>query len=758
LSERGYIGFFAPPDHKSCEQFGHQAYWLRLSYYETPTADAGKSVPAVFTEGDELKVMLDASQSSVVSGHKITRYIWRIKPTAKAGANRLVHTLEDQTTLLLDASNSKTSASQDIVKYIWRKKLYKQQPLPIADAGADKVKWTEYADTNIQVDASASLPLGTSLSHKIDKYKWNSLSPEKIIPSEPPDSPTLSVIRINTISATNAETIEAEILGSSDDTPSQQFSLQNPPVLPGVKIYVREPDRPPEEELDKLYKALRQQDPQAQVLLEKDVAENSGAGSGVAEGVWVRWQEVSDFYSSGPADRHFTLDAIQGKVTFGDGKQGKIPHRGRDSIKANFYRTHDGINGNAAKDIVTVLRNPSGDLSNIKLVTNKEVAAGGTAAETLTEVKQRGPQALKHRNRAVTIEDFEWLVREASSEIAVVRCLPTRDPLGLPDPGWVTVVITPKSAEIKPTPSPALLRVVRDYLHDRALVNLENSDHIHVKGPEYIEAYVVVEVIAKQPEKAEETELKVLERLEGFFHPLYGGPQGDGWDLARHVFLSEVYTEIESVDGVDHAQKLRLYGSLQQYYLNLIFSEDSDSPPLVPFDIPAGSQVSTFDERIKLILAEKLVAERTKGATSIGVYGLKVGDSVEIMASDGSVVAKNLKVEAVVDNLIRFAVPFDVPVEWDSPNSANSVVSLDRRVRLPLTDDGVQLNAEKKISAVAIQGFAATDEVSILVEGRRDPRLEFLPILDVAYCNNRVFVPEGHVVYSGAHDVRMKLE
>jgi hypothetical protein len=353
---------------------------------------------------------------------------------------------------------------------------------------------------------------------------------------------------------------------------------------------------------------------------------------------------VEDFYFSNSHSRHFTLDPISGQVRFGDGSRGKVPPVGRDNIRALIYRTHNGVTGNVAAGNVTVLRNPRGDIANIKMVTNHEATGGGANAESVEQVKLRGPQTLKHRQRAVTMEDYEWLAREAGGDLAQVWCLPTRNPLGLAEAGWITMVITPESASDKrPTPAPALLRRVESYLKGHALTNLTDTDQIYVKGPEYIEASVLARVVAIDPSQADDVELAVLERLETFLHPLWGGPQRAGWKLGRDVYISEIYAEMESVPRVDHVAQALLIGSLQQAHLHL--SATGGGFRQAPFDVAIGSQVSTFDERIKLLLAEPLSAG--EGLARLSVYGFKAGDRVTIVAADNTAIRDNLTIATI---------------------------------------------------------------------------------------------------------------
>ncbi len=706
LSERGCLGFFGPEDHKSSAEFGQSGYWLRARPQRPPVADPGVYA-SVTAEGSEATVTLDGSRSQAFDRQTISKYIWRSVSSTHveakvADANIEVPSDGATGVVSLDGSGSTAKEGRIIARYIWRE-------AGVSDGQGD-------AD-----EGEATI-----------------------------GSPYLKAVRLNTVSALNAETVKDEVLGASDGKPDQVFALLRTPVLTGAQIAVREPDRPPADELRQLEKELQQVDESAAALLSA-----SAAGG---EGMWVRWRQVADFYDSTSSSRHFTLDPSSGEVCFGDGERGKIPPIGRDNVKAVRYQTHGGVSGNVKAGEITVLRNPSGDLANIKSVTNSEAAAGGSDAETADEVRKRGPQSLKHRRRAVTIEDYMWLALESTGEIAQARCLPTSNTLGLHEAGWVTVVVTPESEDAKPTPSSALLRYVQGYLEDRALANLEAVNQIVVKGPEYIEATVLARVIPTEPEKADEVELAILDRLETFLHPLKGGPEQAGWELGRDVYLSEVCAEIESVSGVDHVASVRLLGSLQQYRLRL--GEKGGKYRALPFEAPVDSQVSTFDERIKLLLADPLVFDEgnPKLLKRLDVYGFKASDKVAVVAADNAVVAGNLAIASVSgDGGIAFEQPFEKPVAWVQ---RDALMSADGRLRLPLKPlgEGVIEDASGKVAGVKVCGFQPGDKVSVVVGIRRHPNLEFLPVEGITLCEDRIFVPVGHLVYSGRHDIDMVLE
>jgi hypothetical protein len=53
-------------------------------------------------------------------------------------------------------------------------------------------------------------------------------------------------------------------------------------------------------------------------------------------------------------------------------------------------------------------------------------------------------------------------------------------------------------------------------------------------------------------------EQAVRDALERFLHPVFGGPNGTGWELGRDVFMSDVAAELERTPGVDFIEALDL--------------------------------------------------------------------------------------------------------------------------------------------------------------------------------------------------------
>lgn len=347
--------------------------------------------------------------------------------------------------------------------------------------------------------------------------------------------PKLHGVVTNTVWAENSLTSENEILGSSNGQPNQVFYSVKSPVLQGQTLEVREPERPIAQE----WSQLMEEEGEDVVQTESDV-------NGNILGISVRWHHVTDFYQSGPRSRHYLLDRISGEVRFGDGQRGLIPPVGRGNIQLTRYQSGGGPAGNRPANTITQLKSA---IALVASVTNLAASAGGAEQETLDSVKQRGPKSLRHRNRAVTINDYEDLVFEASTNVARVKCIAAKED---DRAGRVGLVIVPLSVEARPIPSLELLRRVEDNIRRQ----LPPTVDIWVSGPQWLEVNVEVEIVPIILSEASNAKSDVRAQLASFLHPLKGGVDGQGWAFGRKPHLSDIYAAVERVVSVDHVRRL----------------------------------------------------------------------------------------------------------------------------------------------------------------------------------------------------------
>jgi Baseplate J-like protein len=198
---------------------------------------------------------------------------------------------------------------------------------------------------------------------------------------------------------------------------------------------------------------------------------------------------------------------------------------------------------------------------------NPMAASGGANQEAVADTLIRGPLTLRHRNRAVTAEDYEDIAKEASRSVAKVTCLPNTDMgsgTGTYKPGWITVVIVPLSTDAKPQLTLQLKERVETGLKSHAPFMLVESNAIQVIAPSYMEVSITATLAVTAMEKIMPVENQSVRQLDDFLHPLTGAEDGCGWGLGLMPCFSDFYRLLEQLEGVDHVVSLALEVSLPQ--------------------------------------------------------------------------------------------------------------------------------------------------------------------------------------------------
>jgi hypothetical protein len=397
--------------------------------------------------------------------------------------------------------------------------------------------------------------------------------------------PVLLGVYPNTVVADNLFSFRSElVLGSGSGEKSQKLALPKAPVL-GGELWVREPEAPPRAELD----ALREELGRAVSLFAGEEAAAPGepvepAKEGERQ-VWVRWVRAPNFLGSGPRSRHYTLNPLDGALGLGDGSQGMMAPPLKDNLVFRDFRTGGGEEANRVA-VPLAVKELKSSLPYVDKVFNVEGAVGGSDPWDLEDILSFGPQFIKNKGRAVSAEDFEWMVLQRFSQVARVKALSTRapGPAGLVfKPGAVTLVVVPKSHERLPRPSSALLETIRDFIAEQALGAIATD--IYVLGPGFTVVAVSARVRALDPRTNSEVERRALQALEDFFHPLYGGESREGWSFGRDVQLSEVYAVLQRVDGVDYVESV----------------EFPDAPGATSLDIGENNLVASGSHHIEMI-------------------------------------------------------------------------------------------------------------------------------------------------------------
>jgi len=293
-----------------------------------------------------------------------------------------------------------------------------------------------------------------------------------------------------------------------------------------------------------------------------------------------RWTAVEDFDASGPTDRHYVLDRVEGVVRFGDGRNGKIPHRDAPVV-ARQYVFGGGDAGNvpatSSWQFEDGARTADGRPLSEPSVTPRRAAEGGADAETLDAAFRRVRRGLDRPERAVTEDDLAALatatpgcrfgratVRRGPATAAVDTGRANDGPSnssGLegtdatPRPRESRVVVVPYAPSDAPRPEPSegFRRAVAEHLDGHRLL----TDRVTVTEPTYVDLEFEIAVVSNRRRPAPAMESRLESLLAEYVDPLRGY-EGDGWPFGRTLYVTEVADVVAGIDWVDDVRSVSL--------------------------------------------------------------------------------------------------------------------------------------------------------------------------------------------------------
>lgn len=297
------------------------------------------------------------------------------------------------------------------------------------------------------------------------------------------------------LSVVQGQTVNTELLGTSDGTPNQLFSLRQKPVLAGsLTLSTNEPG-----------------------------------------GVVAFWQEVESLAQSTPADRHCVLQrSADGTATirFGDGINGTIPPRGDAREPGTIfavYRIGGGPQGNVAAGRDFRLQSPLPNGITLQSATNPDPAAGGVASEDLARARSIAPRLFRTQDRAVTAQDYTDLALQVPG-VGKARAVAT---------SWneVTLYIAPSGQVTEP--SEILVQNLLGYFERFRIL----SSTVRVLGPTPAEIYLRADVVAKPFFRSSDVRNAIEQAVQSYL-------EFDAVDFGQPIYLSRVYDLIQSLPQV----------------------------------------------------------------------------------------------------------------------------------------------------------------------------------------------------------------
>ena len=348
--------------------------------------------------------------------------------------------------------------------------------------------------------------------------------------------PFIKDIVINAVYASNQDTYRNEVIGSGNGAPGQVFNVAHSNLLPGMKLFVNECSVPSNNEID---------------LMKKDGIDVPYEETDKA--VWVSYKEVPNFYNSNAFSRHYVVDYSTGKIMFGDGVHGINPPKGKFNIRIAEYKVGGGEAGNVAAHKLQFLTQ---SIPYIAGCDNPFASEGGCDMESIDSLKSRAAGVFKSLNRGVTREDFEWLCREASSSVGRSYCLREKTTKGEIKNIVIPKLVAGNSCELKLVPSRELLRRVRKHLDETKLVGTK----VVVEGPVYRDFEITLSVEFKSSVFDFDNEKqKIKDLLLTYFHSLFGGAKGNGWEFGKPVTVGIILKQLEKIGSLLSINETKIF-------------------------------------------------------------------------------------------------------------------------------------------------------------------------------------------------------
>lgn len=240
------------------------------------------------------------------------------------------------------------------------------------------------------------------------------------------------------------------------------------------------------------------------------------------QGYYTPWYQVPDFARAGKTERVFMLDEQKGILRFGDGRQGIMP---KGKIKIVSYATCAGSRGNVRK-------NQTGEIYPSKYALqlyNPQPASGGRNPETVDACLERYREKSREKNRAVTMEDYEEVIKKAPGlRIKRVKVFPSS--------------MKENSLEVVVQPFTNGQRILRSSIYDRNIIRLLEKKkmlgtQILVKSPEYISISLRLEVVVKS--RYLQVEGKLKEHIKRYFE--------ENMEFGKTIVYSRVFGFVDTL-------------------------------------------------------------------------------------------------------------------------------------------------------------------------------------------------------------------
>ena len=348
--------------------------------------------------------------------------------------------------------------------------------------------------------------------------------------------PRINRLLLNAADIRNCETLEEESFYIESAAPNMTFPLAAETIYTAA-VYVSEMPRFSPSAMEQMARQMPER-----VRISYDFLGNITS-------FFVLWDEVVNFDSSLPADRHYVIDRMNNTISFGDGVHVMIPPAQSGvafTVQAVCCRGQDG---NLPAGAVAALFDNTLFVGG---VINPIATYGGSDLETVSSAQQRGAWIVSGRNRLVSELDFVREIRAFSDAIEKVRCVAGFDIWGHPVPGMITVAVLSRDYGEGAYSFAGL----HDSLKTRLLSRCEatvTSDMLCLNEPSFVRISIDVWIQVDNVAYYFDAQNLIYKSIEEFIDPLRS--DDGGWEIGVLPTETQLLQMLHSVSFKGHVTR-----------------------------------------------------------------------------------------------------------------------------------------------------------------------------------------------------------
>ena len=230
------------------------------------------------------------------------------------------------------------------------------------------------------------------------------------------------------------------------------------------------------------------------------------------------------------------------------------------------YLRGGGIAANVPANTITQASLPGSLSSAVLSFNNPKPAIGGKDGDTVEEIRQNSMRAFSEQQRAVTVQDYSvralslptkfgsiakvYVTQDQSTNSNVLDPYTSNNPLAL------SMYVTAYDVNKKLTPATATLKDnLKKYLSEYMLI----TDAINIKDAFVVNVGINYEIIVRPNYFGRDILLACSRRLAEYF-------EISKWNINQPINLSDIYTVLDKVKGVQTVQKIEVVNKVGGEY------------------------------------------------------------------------------------------------------------------------------------------------------------------------------------------------